>query len=159
MAASASTTQSAHRKDKAGRTLAQTTCLVVGLTLVAVGVLGFFFGGSSFNVGNNPPGEEFIIFEVNGWHNIVHIATGALLLFAAPKGPLAATVLTVFGLTYAVVTVWGFVDGNDVLNLVPVNTADNFLHVGLTLVALFVGFTSGGLMAAGRKEANTRTAV
>ena len=38
---------------------------------------------------------SFIVFEVNGWHNVVHIATGALLLLAAPKGPLAATVLAV----------------------------------------------------------------
>ena len=28
-------------------------------------------------------------------------------------------------------TIWGFADGDDVLRLVPVNTADNFLHLAI----------------------------
>ena len=36
-------------------------------------------------------------------------------------------------------TVWGFVDGNSVLWLVPVNTADNFLHLALGLLGLAAG--------------------
>ena len=141
----------ADRKETAGRTLAQTFCLVFGIVLLAVGVLGFIFASTNFNVGDTLQGDEFIIFEVNGWHNVVHIASGALLLLAAPKGPLAATVATAFGLVYAVVTVWGFVDGNDVLNLIPVNTADNILHLAITALALIAGLTAGGLMAAGRR--------
>ena len=140
------------RRDTAGRTLAQTFCLVFGATLLAVGILGFIFGGSNFDTGAGVQGDEFIVFEVNGWHNIVHIASGLLLLLAAPKGPLAATVATAFGAVYAIVTVWGFVDGNDVLGLIPVNTADNLLHVALTVAALFVGLTAGGLMAASRNR-------
>lgn len=140
------------RKDAAGRTLAQSFCLIFGLTLLAVGILGFIFGGSGFDTGDGVSGEEFIVFEVNGWHNLVHIASGLLLLAGAGNGPLAATIATAFGLTYAVVTVWGLVDGNDVLGLLPINTADNILHIALTGAALFVGFTSGGLMAAGRRD-------
>ena len=140
----------ADRKEKVGRTLAQTFCLVFGITLLAVGALGFL-ASTNFNVGDSIQGDEFIIFEVNGWHNIVHLASGALLLLAAPKGALAATVATAFGLVYALVTVWGFVDGNTVLQLIPVNTADNLLHVAITALALFAGLTSGGLMAASRR--------
>lgn len=140
-----------HRKEKVGRTLAQTFCLVFGITLIAVGVLGFIFASADFNVGDSLQGDELIVFEVNGWHNIVHIATGALLVLAAPKGPLAATMATAFGLVYALVTVWGFVDGNDILSLIPVNTADNFLHLALTAAGLLAGLASGGIMAAGRR--------
>ncbi len=140
-----------HTKEKIGRTVAQTFCLVFGITLLAVGVLGFIFASTNFNVGDSIQGDEFIVFEVNGWHNIVHIASGALLLLAAPKGPLAATMATAFGLVYALVTVWGFVDGDTVLQLIPVNTADNILHLAITAAALFAGLTSGGLMAAGRR--------
>ena len=123
-----------------------------GLTLIAVGVLGFIFGGTNFNTGTAVQGEEFIVFEVNGWHNIVHLASGLLLLMAAPNGPLAATVATAFGIVYAVVTVWGFVDGNSVFYLMPVNTADNILHAAIAATSLFAGITAGGLMAAGRGE-------
>ena len=141
----------AANKEKVGRTVAQTFCLVFGITLLAVGVLGFIFASANFNVGDSIQGDEFIVFEVNGWHNVVHIASGALLLLAAPKGPLAATMATAFGLVYAVVTIWGFVDGDTVLQLIPVNTADNILHLAITAAALFAGLTSGGLMAASRR--------
>jgi hypothetical protein len=137
------------RRETAGRSLAQTFCLVFGATLVAVGVLGFVFGGTNFDTGGAVQGDEFIVFEVNGWHNLVHIASGLLLLVASPNGPLAATAAIAFGLVYVLVTVWGFVDGNDVFALIPVNTADNFLHLALTVTALFAGFASRGLMTTG----------
>jgi FtsH-binding integral membrane protein len=139
-------------KERGARTLAQTTCLVLGATLVAVGVLGFIFGGTNFNTGDNVDGRDFIIFEVNGWHNVVHILTGGLLLLGAPKPATAVTSLLIFGGGYALVTIWGFVDGNDVFNLIPVDFADNILHVALTALALFVAFSAGGLAAAGRRE-------
>lgn len=135
--------------ERAGRTLAQIFCLAFGFALFAVGVLGFIFGGTNFDTGTAVQGEELVVFEVNGWHNLVHIVSGLLLLAAAPNGPLAAGASIVFGLVYALVTVWGFVDGNDAFNLIPVNTADNFLHLGLTVAALFAGFASRGLMAFG----------
>jgi hypothetical protein len=53
---------------------AQIFCLVVGATLVLVGLLGFL-AESKFDTsrGGDPgalDGENFIIFEVNGWHNV-----------------------------------------------------------------------------------------
>jgi hypothetical protein len=131
-------------------TPAQLYALLFGVTLLAVGILGFI-ADASFGAGTDVEGDDFIIFEVNGWHNLVHIASGALLIAAAPNGPLAATAATAFGLVYAVVTGWGFVDGNSVFALLPVDTADNFLHLFLTAAALFVGLTSGGLMASSRR--------
>jgi hypothetical protein len=140
------------RTERAGRTLAQTFCLAFGITLVAVGVLGFAFGGTNFDIGAGVEGEEFIVFEVNGWHNLVHIASGLLLLAAAPNGRMAASTAIGFGLVYALVTVWGFIDGNDVFGLIPVNTADNFLHLALTVAALFAGLASRGLIDRGAQS-------
>jgi len=128
----------AGRREGAARTLAQTACLALGLGLVAAGIMGFFFGGSGFDTGNSTQGIEFLSLEVNGWHNIVHIATGALLLLAAPKAKLAGTMLLVFGIAYAVVAVWGWLDGDTVANLIPVNLPDNLLHTLLAAVALLV---------------------
>jgi hypothetical protein len=138
------------------RRIAQSACLVIGGTLVAAGVLGFVFGGSGFGAGSDVEGEDFIIFEVNARHSIVHLATGALLLFAAPKARLAVTALLVFAGAYAVVTIWGFIDGNDVINIVPVDPADNWLHVALMLAALAAALAAGGLGASSLAQACAR---
>jgi hypothetical protein len=68
------------RREGAARTIAQSFCLLIGAGLIAAGVLGFVFGGTSFDAGGDVQGDEFTIFEVNGWHNVVHIATGAFLV-------------------------------------------------------------------------------
>lgn len=137
-------------KEGAGRTLAQAFCLVTGIVLIAVGVLGFFFGGSDFTAGPGVSGENFIVFEVNGWHNVVHIATGAFLVLMAASATTAITGALVFGVVYVAVTVLGFVDGDDLVTLAPVNTADNFLHLALAVVAIVIGAAAGGLRGSTR---------
>ncbi len=147
--AAARTPEERHRKagvkEGAGRTLAQVSCLVGGAVLIALGVLGFFFGGDDFGVGGSVEGQDFIVFEVNGWHNVVHLVTGAFLVLMAVTAGSAIAGLLIFGLAYLAVTVWGFIDGDAVANLIPVNTADNWLHVALTAAALLIAFASGVL--------------
>jgi hypothetical protein len=138
-------------KEGAGRTLAQVSCLVGGAVFIAVGILGFFFGGSDFTTGADVEGQNFIIFEVNGWHNVVHIATGAFLVLMAVTAGSAVIGLLIFGLAYLAVTVWGFLEGNDVVNLIPVDTADNWLHLALAVVALLIALVSGGLLGSARR--------
>ena len=55
---------------------AQRFDLLMGPVLLVVG-LGGFIASTAFNTGN-PNGSDLIIFEVNGWHNLVHITTGLL---------------------------------------------------------------------------------
>jgi Domain of unknown function (DUF4383) len=129
-----------------GRSAAQWFCLVVGATLVVVGLLGFL-AEAKFDTGTGGDpgaldGENFILFEVNGWHNIVHIASGLFLLALAGKHRTARTAALAFGAVYAVVTVIGLVDGHDVLGVIPVNPADNVLHILLTIAALAAGLSS-----------------
>ncbi|GAA5103594.1 DUF4383 domain-containing protein [Haloechinothrix salitolerans] len=129
----------------AARSLAQLTSGVVGVVLVVAGILGFFLGDSSFTVGDNLESGELFGFAVNGWHNVVHIATGAFLLAVMANAKSAAAGLLVFGVVYGVVTVWGFITGDDILGLIPVDTADNILHAVLAVVAIVVAIASGGL--------------
>jgi Domain of unknown function (DUF4383) len=124
---------------KADRSPAQIFCLVVGATLVLVGLLGFI-AESKFDVsgggdGGALDGENFIIFEVNGWHNVVHILSGVFLLALMRRHESARLAALSFGAIYAVVTVIGLIDGKDVLGLFPVNPADNILHIVLTVTA------------------------
>jgi hypothetical protein len=129
-----------------GRSAAQWFCLIIGGTLVLVGLLGFLAEATfDTSAGSDPgavDGENFILFEVNGWHNVVHILSGAFLLALSGKHRTARTAALAFGAIYAVVTVIGLIDGHDVLGLIPINAADNVLHVLLTVAALAVGLVS-----------------
>jgi hypothetical protein len=116
--------------------------LVFGATLLIAGIAGFFVD-SSFDAGSNVQGDELIAFEVNGWHNIVHIASGLLGLALAGRRDTARAYALGFGAVYLVVTLWGFIDGNDVLfGLLPVNGADNVLHLLIALAGIAAGLAS-----------------
>jgi hypothetical protein len=124
--------------DELSRSPARVFCLVVGATLVLVGLLGFI-AESAFETGNGVQGEDLIVFEVNGWHNLVHIASGAFLLALMGRHDTARIAALSFGAIYGVVTIIGLADGEDVLGLFPVNAADNVLHIVLTLAAFAAG--------------------
>ena len=120
--------------------------LVVGSVLVAAGVIGFFynahFGSGSDVFGNDTSVKVFGLLAVNGWHNVVHILTGALGLLAA--GYAARLYALGLGFVYIVIAIWGFIigSGDSILTVVPVNTADNFLHLILGLLGICAGLAS-----------------
>jgi hypothetical protein len=114
--------------------------LVVGGVLLIAGVVGFFYS-SSFG----SPGEVdsvFGILDVNAWHNVVHIVTGALGLLAWRYA--ARQYALGLGLVYLVVAIWGFIigDGESILGFIPVNTEDNVLHLLLGLAGLTAGLAT-----------------
>ena len=58
-------------------------CLLVGAVLVIAGIIGFFYE-ASFATGDSLRSDKvFDVLAVNGWHNLVHISIGAILLIAA----------------------------------------------------------------------------
>lgn len=139
------------------RTPAQVYALVFGVTLLVAGVLGFFVDASFGDLGADVEGDELIVFEVNGWHNVVHIASGVLGLALMGTAAGARAYALGFGAVYLVVTVWGFIDGNDVLGLLPVNTADNILHVAIAGTGILAGLLSSpgrGTATTGRDPAS-----
>jgi hypothetical protein len=122
-------------------TAAQIYALVFGATLLLVGLAGFA-ADESFDTGAKVSGDELIVFEVNGWHNVVHIASG-LVGLALWRNPVTARSFALgFGLVYGLVTLIGFVDGNDVIGLLPVNAADNVLHLAIAAVGILAGLAS-----------------
>ena len=125
------------------KTPAQLYSLVFGATLLLAGILGFFVDASFGDLGSNVQGDELILFEVNGWHNLVHLASGALGLALAGSRAGARAFALGFGAVYLVVTIWGFATGDNVLfGLLPVNTEDNFLHLAIALTGLAAGAAS-----------------
>jgi len=123
------------------RTPAQLYALLFGAVLLLVGLVGFAVD-SSFDTGSNVNGDDLIAFEVNGWHNLVHIASGLAGLALARTAAGARMFALGFGAIYLVVTLWGFADGDTVLWTVPVNTPDNFLHLALGTLGIAAGLSS-----------------
>jgi uncharacterized protein (UPF0333 family) len=120
--------------------------LVFGAVLVAAGIIGFFYE-SEFTSEKSVRDAVFGILDVNGWHNVVHIATGALGLLAFAGGAYAARTYALgLGAIYIVVAIWGFIvgDGDSILSIIPVNTEDNILHLVIGLVGIAAGVASTG---------------
>ena len=114
---------------------------LVGGALVIAGIIGFFYE-ASFETGNDIRADAvFGILDVNGWHNLFHIATGLVGLAAA--GYAARTYALAFGLFYVLIAIWGFLETENgfgvILDVIPVNTEDNFLHLVLGLTGLAAG--------------------
>ena len=133
-------------------TPAQWYCLLAGAALLLAGIFGFLadatfdLGGGTDSEGGNAggalQGDSFLGFEVNGWHNVVHVLSGIVLLAAFSRRKPAKTVALAFGVVYGLVTIIGLIDGNDVLGIIPVNGADNVLHLALSLAGILAAFAS-----------------
>jgi Domain of unknown function (DUF4383) len=126
------------------RSPAQVFGLVVGATLVAAGILGFFYN-ASFGTGDGAERDAVLgILDVNAWHNIVPIATGGIALALAGSYRGSRTYAIAFGALYLVVTLLGFIagDGEEIFNLIPVNTEDNVLHLLFGIAGIGAGLAT-----------------
>jgi Domain of unknown function (DUF4383) len=126
------------------RSPAQAYALVIGATLVVVGILGFFYN-ASFGTGDGTERDAVLgILDVNGWHNVVHVLTGAAGLAVAGGYDGSRAYALVLGSLYVVLTVLGFVsgDGDELFNLVPINTEDNVLHLLIGIAGLGAGLAT-----------------
>jgi len=118
--------------------LAKTYATIIGVVLVAVGLIGFIPNP----IASNDPNA---IFQVNAIHNIVHLLTGAAALYIAfgiEGEARRGQALMVFGAVYALVLIATLVDP-ELFGLfadAPVNTADHVLHAALALGSIAVGY-------------------
>jgi len=124
------------------KTPAQLYCKWAGLALLLAGIVGFAVE-SSFDTGSGVDGDKLLgIFEISGWHNIVHILSGLVLFGAASRRGSAKTVALVFGLVYGLVALIGLIDGDTVLGWFPVNPGDNVLHIALAVTGILASIAS-----------------
>jgi hypothetical protein len=124
------------------RSPAQIYALLFGITLVAAGIVGFFYS-ADFGEPGKVDGVLGIL-DVNGWHNVVHIASGLIGLAVAGSYGGARAYAIGFGAVYVAIAVWGFIagDGSNLLGIIPVNTEDNFLHLLIGIAGLGAGFAT-----------------
>jgi Domain of unknown function (DUF4383) len=143
----------------AGRTNVQKAALAVGIVFLLVGVLGFIPGITS-----NYEQLEFAsadsealllgLFQVSILHNIVHLLFGVLGVVMARSVSGARTYLVFGGVVYLVLFLYGLLVGqNSAANFVPLNTADDILHL-----LLGIGMIALGLVLTRRRSDVTTTA-
>jgi hypothetical protein len=124
------------------RSPAQRYALVIGLSLTAAGIVGFFYSGAFDSPGKVR--DVFGVLGVNGWHNLVHLATGLIGLAVWRSYGSARAYAIGLGIVYTGVAIWGFVigSGESILGFLPVNSEDNVLHLLIALAGLFAGLST-----------------
>lgn len=111
--------------------MVKTFTLTLGVILLGIGLWGAISGGHY---------HELVIFGVNANHNWVHILSGALAIGAGLRSTTTAkNYCLIFGAVYGLVTVLGFLNVPQVVALLNLNTADNFLHLGIAASCLYFG--------------------
>jgi hypothetical protein len=128
----------------------QGAALLVGAAFLVVGVLGFIPGvttdyGLLQWAGHHSGAKLFGVFAVSGLHNAVHLAFGVAGFAMARTYAKARAYLLLSGVAYLALWVYGLlIDPGSSANIVPLNNADNWLHLGLGAGMLLLGVTLAG---------------
>lgn len=124
--------------------LARIFAALVAAAFLVVGVLGFIPGvTTNFDAlefaGHDSEAELFGIFQVSVLHNLVHLLFGLIGLALARTATAARAFLIGGGLIYLALWIYGLViDQDSTANVIPLNAADNWLHVGLGLAMILL---------------------
>jgi hypothetical protein len=121
--------------------------LLAGAFLALLGVLGFFYD-AEFGTGSSLASDDLSgLLNINGWRNVIYIATGLVSLAFAARFPRR----TAFGigLFYLVFSIWGFDqtdrDIGSLLDAVPLGDKDNALHLILGILGVGAALVDGPL--------------
>jgi hypothetical protein len=131
------------------RSPVRTAALVVSIVFLLVGVLGFIPGvtthyDSMTFAGHHSDARLLGVFQVSVLHNIVHLLFGLAGLALARTAAGARNYLIGGGAVYLILWLYGLVVGQDAAaNFVPLNTADDWLHLGLGIGMIALGLLTG----------------
>ena len=127
----------------------QSVALLVGVVFLLVGVLGFIPGiTSNYDdlkfAGHNSDAQLLGIFDTSILHNIVHLLFGIAGIALSRTWEGARTFLIGAGFVYLVLFVYGAIFHEEKgSNWIPVNWADNVLHLALGAGMIVLGLALG----------------
>jgi len=137
----------------------QKAAAAVGVVFLLVGVLGFVPGiTSNYNTlsfaSHHSEAKLLGLFQVSILHNLVHLLFGVAGLALARTIGGARNYLIGGGIIYLVLFLYGLlVSQNSSANFVPVNTADDILHLVLGIAMIGLGIALTRRHAAGARAA------
>jgi hypothetical protein len=147
------------------RNPARLLAMVVGAVFLVVGILGFIPGVTtdydmmSF-AGHDSMAKLFGLFQVSVLHNIVHLLFGGAGIALARTARTATGYLVVGGVIYLVLWIYGLVvDQASQANFVPLNTADNWLHLVLGVGMIALGLVAYRAVRTGAAAGNGATDI
>ena len=125
-------------------TAVQKGALIFGIVFLVVGIAGFIPGLTQGNLDGAGSGSMAMLlglFQVSVLHNIVHLLFGIVGLVVARTARGSRLYLIVGGVIYAVLWIYGLFTANhdSGANFVPINTADNWLHLVLAVAMILLG--------------------
>lgn len=121
-------------------TPAQVFAGVAGLFLTALGGLALISADVAFGTVDTLAGRpEFLIWTVSGWTAILWLAMGVFGLASIARLDAARVYSLLAGVVFAVVAVWGVIDGTDVAEVLAADTTNNIVHAILAGLGLMVG--------------------
>ena len=123
----------------------RTAALAVSVVFLLVGLAGFIPGlttnySEMTFAGHHSDAHLLGVFQVSVLHNIVHLLFGVAGLAVAARARASRNYLIWGGVIYLVLFIYGlFAVGVPDANFVPVNGADNWLHLVLGIGMLALG--------------------
>lgn len=125
--------------DGNGQNITQVFAMVVGVVYLAVGVVGFAVTG--FTGVTTDGGDSLLGFDLNVFHNVVHVAIGLGFLAVSRLSDPTITQGVVIGggLVYILAALLGFLNELQILSIDSEIAADNFLHLFSGVAAVAFG--------------------
>jgi hypothetical protein len=113
--------------------------MLLRIIAVLFGIAFIFAGMAGFLPSFTPNGLLLGLFEVDMLHNLIHLVSGVVAIMAATSLRASRLFFRIFGVLYALVTIAGFWNHGQVY-IMHMNMADNFLHLVIAFVMLYLGF-------------------
>ena len=140
-----SQTMATPQRPASGGHPAQVFALIVGIVYLLVGLIGFAVTGFG-STWVHDTNDELLGFALNGFHNVVHIGVGLILIGAsmAPSPAITQGILIGGGATYLLAAFLGFTGQLDhLLSIESKSDPENFLHLVSGALAVGAGFLGG----------------
>ncbi|WP_410588162.1 DUF4383 domain-containing protein [Amycolatopsis sp. lyj-23] len=130
------------------RSTARAAALLSGIAFLLVGVLGFIPGITTDYdalkfAGHESGAQLFGVFTVSVLHNLVHLLFGVFGVLAARANGSSRAFLMIGGGIYVLLWVFGLaLDHDSAANILPMDNADDWLHLGLGVAMIAAGIAT-----------------